>query len=211
MALPTAPTTLFQWDTANTNTLVGGVTSGHQANGWAIDEIPTSTEENTLLANWSLWLQLLKAWYTIASTAVWFWEAPGAAILASSGGAAARGSDLSVTGAPAAGATALVALSSKPVGTIVSGAAFYFTGIGHGTGGTTMTGTLYIRSGTKTLTAWGAITQTDPAASSTLYTLTPNSGMANYVLSAGEHLVFEISQPNNGDSLDTIGVQIIEP
>jgi hypothetical protein len=65
-----APSTVPTWDTNGTNSTP--TTSGHKTDGYAVDEIPISTEMNgwmALVAAWILWLSVLGA-------ANWTWLPP---------------------------------------------------------------------------------------------------------------------------------------
>ncbi len=55
----TRPTADVTWDSNGTNTLGGGTTSGHKNNGYAVDEVPTSTEQNTWMQAVALWILYL--------------------------------------------------------------------------------------------------------------------------------------------------------
>ena len=60
--MSTKPTTAPAWDSNSTN--LTAPTAGHQANGWAVDEVPTSTEMNGWQQNVSSWAVFLNAMLT---------------------------------------------------------------------------------------------------------------------------------------------------
>lgn len=104
--MPAPSTPPFPWDTNGTN-MASTVGSSHQTDGYAIDEIPTSTELNKLLSNWSEWLI-----YLSTPVPTWCWIPPAG-----------------VLGQPVAhGAQIEVSLTDLKAGDIITGIGVCFAG-----------------------------------------------------------------------------------
>lgn len=61
------PSVLYSWGL----TTSVPPTSGHQTNGYAVDEVPAANEWNTKENNWAQWLQMVKNWEVVPPATVY--------------------------------------------------------------------------------------------------------------------------------------------